>query len=68
MVQCLGPCTSTAGGPAGLIPGGGIKILQAAWHSQKKLKKKTKKQNNTRVVPPKHSEMHLGKKKTDPDY
>ena len=68
MVQCLGPCTSTAGGPAGLIPGGGIKILQAAWHSQKKLKKKTKKQTNTRVVPPKHSERHLGKKKTDPDY
>ena len=64
MVQCLGPCTSTAGGPAGLIPGRGIKILQVAWHSQKKLKKK----NNTRVVPPKHSEMHLGKKKTDPDY
>ena len=62
MVQCLRPCTSTAGGPAGLIPGQGIKILQAAWHSQKKLKKKTT-ENNTRVVPPKNSEMHLGKKK-----
>ena len=40
-VQWLGLCTSAAGG-TGSIPGRGTKILQAAWHGQKKKKKKRK--------------------------
>ena len=36
-VQWLGLCTSTAEGP-GSTPGWGTKILQAAWHGQKKNK------------------------------
>ena len=64
MVQWLRLCTSTARGTTGLIPAPGIKILQAAWHSQKQLKKTNKQtENNTRVVPQKNTEMHLGKKK-----
>ena len=43
MVQWLRLCTSTARGTAGSIPAPGIKILQAAWHSQKQLKKKKQK-------------------------
>ena len=43
MVQWLRLCTSTARGTTGLIPAPGIKILQAAWHSQKQLKKKKQK-------------------------
>ena len=42
MVQWLRLHDSTAGS-TGLIPGQGTKILQAAWHSQRKKKKKERK-------------------------
>ena len=42
MVQCLGHCAFTAGGP-GSIPGRGTKIPEDSRYSSKKKKKKKKK-------------------------
>ena len=44
VVQQLGLSASTARGP-GSAPGGGTKILQAVWHSQKKKEYKSQEIN-----------------------